>query len=86
LADHPKRATGGQQHPKKIPAPIRSAGIQEETGVGEERNEALRQVAESGKSGASPMESKRNGGVDNEEEKPDARHADNRFGGRHKMG
>jgi hypothetical protein len=65
---------------------MRSASIQEETGVGEERNEALRQVAESGKSMASPMESKRNCGVDNEEEEPDARHADNRFGRRHKIG
>jgi hypothetical protein len=35
---------------------------------------------------ASPMESKRNRGVDDEEEKPDARHADNRFGRRHKIG
>jgi hypothetical protein len=43
---------------------MRSASIQEETGVGEERNEALRQVAESGKSMASPMESQRNCGVD----------------------
>jgi hypothetical protein len=65
---------------------MRSAGIQEETGVGEERNEALKQVAESGKSMASPMDSKSDCGVDDEEEEPDARHADNRFGRRHKMG
>jgi len=65
---------------------MRSARIQEETGVGEEGDEALRQVAEGGKSMASPMESKRNAGVGDEEEKPDARHADNRFGRRHKIG
>jgi hypothetical protein len=65
---------------------MRSASIQEETGVGEERYEALRQVAEGGKSMASPMENKRNAGVDDKEEKPDARHADNRFGRRHKIG
>jgi hypothetical protein len=64
---------------------MRSASIQEETGVGEERNEALRQVAERGKSVASPMESERNCDVEDEEEEPDARHADNHFGRRHKI-
>jgi hypothetical protein len=65
---------------------MRSASIQEETGVGEEWHEALRQVAENGKSMASPMESERSAGVDDEEEEPDARNADDRFRRGHKIG
>src|SRR5689334_10698999 len=59
LPDHPKRAAHCNQHPKKIPAPLRSPGVQEETGIGKERDDALRQICESGEAVVPARKSKR---------------------------
>ena len=46
LADHPERATHGEQHPEDVAAPVRRSGIHQQAGVREKRNETLGDVGE----------------------------------------
>src|SRR6266576_4283089 len=47
LTDHPKSAAHGEQHPEDISPPVGRAGVQEQSSIGEERHDALHDVAES---------------------------------------
>jgi hypothetical protein len=79
LADHPKRAAHGQQHPKKIPAPVRSSCVHQEAGVGEQWHKTLSQISKRSQSMVSLGENQRDARIDGEEEHPDARHSDDGF-------
>ena len=48
LPDHPHRAAHRQQHPEDITAPVRRSRVDQKTGVGEQRDETLHDVAEGG--------------------------------------
>jgi len=45
LADHPKRAAHGDQHPEEAPPPVRRPCIQKQAGIGQEWHEALHEIA-----------------------------------------
>ena len=48
LAHHPQRAAQREQHPEKVPAPVRRARINQQACVGKERHKALRHVSKGG--------------------------------------
>ena len=75
LADHPQRAGHGGEHPEDIAAPVRSTGVQEQPGVGQQRNQALRNVAE-GVQRPGRVSGQRNGGVDPQEQQEDSGNPD----------
>ena len=52
LADHPHRTAERQQHPEDIATPVRSSGIQQESRIGEKRNETLHNIAKITEGGA----------------------------------
>ena len=46
LADHPQSAAEGEEHPEDVAAPVRSARVEKQAGVRDQRNHALNQIRE----------------------------------------
>ena len=56
LAEHPQRASQGEQQPEPILFPARRGGIQQQAGIRQQGNEALDRVSERGQALARPQE------------------------------